>query len=317
MKQYLLVTIDTEADAPKRRPKYPLSLDNVKGIPRLQNLFKKYNVKPVYFITYPVATDKESINILKEFLDKKEIEIGAHLHPWTNPPFLSEREKRQLGYPHNSPLEFEKLSNLTEVIETSFGQKPLSYRAGRYGFDEESLGFLEKLGFSVDSSITPNLNWSFDGGPNFAGFNLIEPYFLNPDNIKKSGESQVLEVPLSIVLNRELPLSLKRTYSFLLPEIKFIFKKTGLIKSLWLRPSISSFEEMKFVINTLTEKGIGIFNMMFHSNEILESASPYSKTKKETENFFLKLEKILDYLIFQKKVESKTFSEIYPILAKK
>ena len=311
MKQYFFVTIDTEADAPKRRPKYPLSLDNVKSIPRLQNLFKKYNVKPVYFITYPVATDKESINILKEFLDKQEIEIGAHLHPWTTPPFLSEREKRQLGYPHNSPLEFEKLSNLTEVIETSFGQKPLSYRAGRYGFDRESLGFLEKLGFLVDSSIAPSMNWSFDGGPNFADFNLLESYFLNPNDIKKKGESQVLEVPLSIVLNRELIQFLRRAYNFLPPEIKFIFKKTGLIKTFWLRPSISSFEEMKFVVDTLTKKGVGALNMMFHSNEILEGASPYSKTKKETENFFLRLEKILDYLIFQKKAESKILFEYY------
>ena len=176
MKTYLAITIDTEIDSPKWKPEFPPTLNNIKAIPKLQSLFKKYKVRPTYLVTFPVATNKESIDVFKGFLKKKEIEIGAHLHPWSNPPFLSEKERFELTYPHLSQLEFKKLANLTEVIETSFGKRPVSYRAGRYGFDGETLKGLEKLGYLVDASITPNINWSFDGGPNFADFTLTQPY---------------------------------------------------------------------------------------------------------------------------------------------
>ena len=315
MKTYFVVTIDTEIDSPKWKPTSPLSLRNIKAISRLQDLFKRYKVKPTYLLTFPVATCEESIDIFKEFLKKKEIEIGAHLHPWTNPPFSSEKEKFKLGYPHHSQSEFKKLANLTEVIETSFGKRPVSYRAGRYGFDEESLEYLERLGYLVDASITPSINWERDGGPNFIDFTQTQPYFLDPKNIKESGQSSVLEVPLSIIFNRDLSKFSKKVYNNLPLALKFILKKTGLIKPIWLRPSISSFEEMKFLCDFLIISGEGVLNMMFHSNELTHGTSPYIKTPEGVEDFFLKLEKILDYLILQKKIESKTLFELYKVKA--
>ena len=311
MKTYFVVTIDTEIDSSDWKPKLLWSLKNIRAIPKLQNLFKKYNVRPTYLITYPIAKDKQSVNMFEEFLKKGEIEIGAHLHPWTTPPFSSEKEKIKLGYPHHSFLELEKLKMLTQTIENSFGKKPCSYRAGRYGFDEESLSFLKKLGYLVDTSISPNLNWSFDKGPNFSDFFETKPYFLNSQDIKKSGESSVLEIPISIIVNRNLPIFFKKIYNNLPFKLKYVFKKTGILKTLWLRPSVSSFEEMKAVCDFLLVEGNSVLNMMFHSNEIIAGTSPYIQTEKDSEEFFNKLAKILDYLINQKKLESKTLSELY------
>ena len=143
MENYLAITIDTEADSPNWKPQKIPSLENIKEIPKLQELLKKYGVRPTYFITYSVAEDEFSKKILQKLLDRKGIEIGAHLHPWVNPPFSSEEEKLSLSYPHHSELEMEKLSALTKRIEQSFGLKPVSYRAGRYGFDEESLKLIK------------------------------------------------------------------------------------------------------------------------------------------------------------------------------
>jgi peptidoglycan/xylan/chitin deacetylase (PgdA/CDA1 family) len=311
MKNYLVVTIDTETDSPRWKPQYPFGLENIKVVPKLQKLFEKYNVKATYLVTYPVAKDKKSVEILGDFLKKQEIEIGAHLHPWSNPPFSSEAEKFKLGYPHLSKLEFEKLVSLTESIEKSFNIKPVSYRAGRYGFDNESLGYLEKLGYLIDTSITPGINWFLDAGPNFAGFNSNQPYFLDSKNIKLPGKSPVLEVPLSIIINRNLPYFFDRAYKSLPLEIKYILRKIRLIKTLWLRPSISSFEEMKYVSDFILAKGQKIvLNMMFHSNELLAGANPYVRTNEEADYFFSRLDKILNYLIFQKNLESKTLSEL-------
>ncbi len=310
MKRYLVVTIDTEVDSPKWKPKHPLSLNNIKAIPRLQGLFKKYNIKATYLLSYPVATNKESIDILGEFLERKEIEIGAHLHPWTTPPFSSSKERFQLSYPHRSKLEFEKLLNLTKAIKESFKIQPVSYRAGRYGFDKETLEHLERLGYLVDCSITPTINWSFDGGPNFGDFLQTQPYFLNKEDLKNPGKSNILEVPVSIVINKQLPKFLGKLYRYSPLEIKYIFRKIKLVKTIWLRPSISSFEELRFLCDLLINKGNNVFNMMFHSNELVPGNSPYIKTETQVEIFFSRLEKILDYLISKKEAESKTLSEL-------
>jgi hypothetical protein len=314
MKKYLLITIDTEIDSPYWKPELPFSLKNIKAVLRLQKLFQKYDIKATYLVTYPVADNKESKSILKEFSDREEIEIGTHLHTWTTPPFLSGREKLKLDYPHRSKLELEKLSTLTQKIETSFGKRPISYRAGRYGFDRESLKYLKDLNYLIDSSITPSINWSSDGGPNFADFTQLKPYFLDENDIKKSGQSSILEVPISIAVNRKLPSFLSQAYCHLPMEIKGLLKKINLIKTIWLRPSIFSFEEMKWLSDYLLDSDNQVLNMMFHSNELLAGTSPYVKTKKQEENFFLNLENILNYLIFQKKLESKTLFGFYQIM---
>ena len=299
MSKYLTITIDTETDSPRWEPEFPYSLNNVKALPKLQNLFEKNSVKPTYLITYPVTQDKESVAILKDILGKKEAEVGTHLHPWTTPPFHSEKERLELSYPHRSSLEREKLANLTATIEQTFGVKALSYRAGRYGFDEDSLKILEELGYLVDSSITPTMNWSSDGGPNFARNENTQPYYLN----------RILEVPISIVTSRKLP-----GYNNFLPKVKAVLRRIGLVKTVWLRPSIASFGEMKWLADSLLDKGVSVLTIMFHSNELIRGTSPYVKTEREEEIFWERLNKILNYLVLDKKLESKTLSEIPLIL---
>ncbi len=313
MENYLAITIDTEADSPNWKPQKNLSLENIKEIPKLQELFQKYGARPTYLLTYSVVADEASREIFQEFLGKETIEVGAHLHPWVNPPFVSEGEKLDLSYPHRSKLEMEKLSVLTEKIEQSFGRRPLSYRAGRYGFDEESLSCLKKLGYRVDSSLAPYTDWRFDGGPDFSDIKESNPYFLNEKDIRGSGGSGVLEVPISIILNKGLADPLQRVYDGFPSQLKRAVKKSGLVKPVWLRPSISSFLEMKFVSERLLEKGINVLNMMFHSYELAAGKNPYLKTEGEVEVFFQKLENILSYLICDKKVQSKTLSEVYGI----
>ena len=90
---YLIVTIDTEEDnwGEYYLPEY--SLRNIEEIPKLQDLFNEFNVKPTYLITYPVATNERAVFILKRILDEGKCEIGNHCHPWNTPPFEEERNK--------------------------------------------------------------------------------------------------------------------------------------------------------------------------------------------------------------------------------
>jgi peptidoglycan/xylan/chitin deacetylase (PgdA/CDA1 family) len=290
MDKNLFVTIDTEIDNPKGRADFPYSLNNIGGIPKLQELFKKYGVKPTYLITYPVAANKESIDILKKAMSEGT-EIGAHLHPWTCPPFESEEEKTEQGYPHNSKLEEEKLIELTRAIKEAFGIKPVSYRAGRYGIDENSIEILKKHGYKIDCSVTPTMNWSNDKGPNFSKIKNSDPYDWNG----------ILEIPITIRIKKGLTL-----FNKLSPMQKAILKKLDLYKTVWLRPSVSSFSDMKWIIENNESD---VLNMMFHSNELMQGTSPYTKDEKKAEEFWKRLDNILDYLVNEQKVKSKTLCE--------
>ena len=84
----LLVIIDTEEEFDWSRP---LSRDNtsvtsIAAQPRAHDLFAKYGIVPTYVIDYPVATSDLAIRTLGELAAGGACEIGAHLHPWVNPP---------------------------------------------------------------------------------------------------------------------------------------------------------------------------------------------------------------------------------------
>ena len=111
----LIVTIDTEGDNQwDYQSRKQVNLDNIKKIPYLQKLFDKYNVRPVYLVSYPVARDAESTGIIKQILKDKKCEVGGHFHPWSTPP-IKEEHVRDTTPPHHLGTEEvkEKLKLLT------------------------------------------------------------------------------------------------------------------------------------------------------------------------------------------------------------
>src|SRR4030095_8423857 len=92
-------------------------------------------------------------------------EIGTHLHPWSSPPFRPE-DLAAHTYPHNLPVDLldRQLRELTAAIEENLGVRPTTYRAGRNGFDGRTLPILERLGYTVDTSVDPLFNERRKGG---------------------------------------------------------------------------------------------------------------------------------------------------------
>src|SRR5208337_1476965 len=117
----LVITIDTEEDNWGVFSPTGHTLKNLDRIPVLQELFDAYNVKPTYLITYPVATDTESITLLREIEKSGRCEIGMHCHPWNTPPF------EEIPGDNNSmlcnlpcDLQYKKMSSLTDAIAKNF-----------------------------------------------------------------------------------------------------------------------------------------------------------------------------------------------------
>ena len=152
-------------------------VEHMRHIGRAQEVFDSFGIVPNYVIDYPIASQPLGYETLRRYQDDGRALIGTHLHPWVSPP-LTEALTRANTYPGNLPraLEYDKLAVLTETITANFGRRPLTYLAGRYGNGANSAAILEQLGYEVDISVAPRIDYRADGGPDYSGFSA-EPFW--------------------------------------------------------------------------------------------------------------------------------------------
>ena len=306
---FFMVGVDTEADDQwTLEGRKRLSVANARALPRLQALCDAYGVRPSYLVTHEMATREPSRSILRDLSATGGCEIGAHLHPWSSPPY---REEDLVGrYPSQlelSALEAQ-LKELTAAIETSVGVRPVSYRAGRHGFDSRSLRILEDLQYRVDTSVDPLFNETRKGGPSFAGA-PVSPYWPDHGDVRAKGDSNILEIPVSSATTPALPKALERRFTNL-PAIPWrgYLKRLGL-RAVWLRPSYSSVEDAKALATALVARGVPTLNMLFHSSELVPEGSPYNRTDADVDRFFERLERVFEHIMKRLAARGVTYRE--------
>jgi hypothetical protein len=315
-----VLTIDTEGDNQWNHGN-ELTVENIKYIPRFQNLCEKYFIKPTYLVTYEVCEDVFAREIFKDYLKADKAEIGAHLHSWTTPPYLDKDGYRFNDINHafaselSGDLLAEKIKNLTNRIEDSFGKRSLSFRSGRYGFNRNVARELADNSYLVDSSVTPFMRWASlqgipggMGGPDFIDHAPF-PFRYNFDN------RSLIEIPVTI-LPTKFPLNISKRIainyfrnvdkSFLLRIFrKFLFKN----QPLWLRPlpwmDISLFDELLIEAKKIK---LPYIVMMFHSSELMPGCSIYRSDKDAVEKLYVLLELFFD-LLREKNIPSVTLTE--------
>jgi hypothetical protein len=293
------ITIDTEPDCDIHwKRSQPLTFESVlSGIPDiLRPIWNTYGIKPVYFVSPEVISNKQCCEILKNEI-KSGAEIGTHLHSEYIEPQVKHNEAAGTVsnefpcFAYDDNVEFEKIRNLTDLIKLNLNVQPVSYRAARYGADLATIKSLEKLGYKVDSSVTPGINWFSAGGPDHSAA-PHQPYSVSSENLYAGGNMKILEVPVTIWKKR-FPL---------LPDKWLLYR--------WLRPTIMTVFEMKRIVNEFNRLENPVLNMMFHSMEIIPGKSPYVRTGFEQKLFLRRLEKIIKYII-KKGFENKTLEMIY------
>src|SRR4029079_14201565 len=132
---HLLVGIDTEGDNQwDAAARADQRFENIYALAKLHALFARHGVRPTYVITYPVETDPVSASVLRGLHGGGDCEIGAHHHAWETPPCTVEDVTRH-PYAASLPLDqFEaQLASLTDAIGAAVGDRPVSYRSGRFG----------------------------------------------------------------------------------------------------------------------------------------------------------------------------------------
>lgn len=315
-----ILTIDTEGDNQWDHGR-KVTVENIKFIPRFQDLCRRYSIKPTYLVTSEVCDDNYASELFSGYIKDDIAEVGAHLHSWTTPPFLDKDgfryNDRNHAFATELSLDFlaEKIMNLTQQIENSFGRRPLSFRSGRYGFDDGIAGLLIEKSYTVDSSVTPYVNWSAqagipggNGGPDFIG-SLPFPY-----EYQLNGGS-ILEIPITIMptrfpLNRSL--SIARSYFRKVDQnimLKLLRKLLYKNQPLWLRPTPGTdIGLLNELLNETENKDLPFINMMFHSSELMPGCSKYRPDEASVEELYKLLENFFTLLSY-KRIGSVTLAE--------
>lgn len=161
------------------------------GLPRLLDLYSKYDVKATMFYTGDIVEiEPEVIDLSKD----RGHEIGCH------------------GYTHYSTTGFDvmnldeqvnQLNKSKKIIEDVAG-KIISFRSPELRINGDTMKALEKSGFSIDSSISSQ---RFDGPFSYGTsmkFNWLHsprgPYTPSKTNPFQKGKSSILEIPVSALI---------------------------------------------------------------------------------------------------------------------
>lgn len=285
-----IITVDTEADN-QWGDGGEASLKNIEGLPRFQALCERFGFVPTYLVTSEVAADDQAVYLLSSWQNAGRAEVGAHLHPWTTPPF-DEKDKSH-AYPSElgDQVLRKKLENLTNLITERVGRTPTSYRAGRFGFDDRQAKILAGLGYVADCSVTPKVSWQKldkwgSRGPDFRSAS-VWPYRL---------ADSLWEIPLTILLTgpiRKEDLALVK---------KFLLMNDGLIKKIlnklffqlkWLRifPNSNSSAWSK-ILKSARDNNLPVVEFIIHSSELWPGTSPYAKDAAAVEKIYQELERM-------------------------
>jgi hypothetical protein len=233
---------------------------------------------PTYLLTVEVMEHDASVEALRALNHAHE--LGTHLHA----AFIEPQKKHQVYDGIDSPdmqchlpaeIEYGKLASLTQLFKQRFGYAPTSFRAGRFGAGKNTVPSLQRLGYLVDTSVTPHVLWRHELGDVDYRKALEQPYFPSVDSLLKptTGEGvTVLEVPVTT-----------RPRFMRFPR--------------WFRPWLSGVDGMKDVARYQLKRHAGeryiVLNMMFHSMEVIERASPYPQSGDDVKRYLSDLQEAL------------------------
>ena len=291
--QRFLIFVDTEEEfdwsQPRRRDS--TSVEAVKALPDIHDLMRGYGVKPAYLVDYPVATDAKAVEVLAGFQQGGGATIGAQLHPWVNPPFL-ERVVARNSFPGNLPRSVEraKIDTLSRAIETSFGTRPIVYRAGRYGVGPNTEALLDELGYRLDVSVRPYFDYGGEGGPNFHHIDPA-PYWTGP-------ERRLIELPLSSTFLGGLRGVGETAFRLAcrVPHLNGLLARGRLLSRVALTPEGIPQEEAVQAVHKMLADGERLISISFHSPSVEPGHTPYVRDKEDLARFFAWFDAVLGTL---------------------
>jgi peptidoglycan/xylan/chitin deacetylase (PgdA/CDA1 family) len=311
----LLVVIDTEEEFDWDRPlaRENTSVSSIGAQHRAQDIFAKYGVVPTYVIDYPVATHDPALRVLGDFVADGGCEIGAHLHPWVNPPH-EEAVNARNSYPGNLParLERDKLERLTQAIAENLGRRPTAYKAGRFGVGPNTAGTLAELGYDIDLSVVPYTSFAADGGPDFRSFDY-RPFWIDRHR-------RLLEIPVTTGFAGAVAGCGRWLFPVLhgRPGRKLwapgVAARLRLLERIRLTPEGIDHAAHRRLSESLLRRGCRIFSLTYHSPSLRPGNTPYVRDDRDLTEFLRRIDRYLDYFVNDLGGKPTTPFELYRLL---
>jgi peptidoglycan/xylan/chitin deacetylase (PgdA/CDA1 family) len=289
-----LITIDTEGDNLWAHPK-TLTTENAKYLGRFQALCERYAYKPTYLTDYEMVMCPVYREFATDAQHRGAAEIGMHLHAWNTPPAVSLTSDDHYFGPYlieyPEPVIREKVRVLTRLLEEHFQITPVSHRAGRWAFNEVYARILVEHGYKVDCSVAPGVSYEMHlgnpdgmGGMNYKDF-PTSPYFLSLDNIREPGDSDLLELPVTIM-------DLRPSWTKRIPRNSLVGRVVNRLRPsvAWLRPTGKNLSSMLRVVRRAAAERAPCVEFMLHSSEFMPGGSPTFATERDIDVLYEHLE---------------------------
>jgi hypothetical protein len=288
-----MLFVDTEEefdwDAPFSRTGHGVTVLN--GMARGQAYFAAAGVKPIYVTDYPVIDSDAAAGMMGVWLADGAADIGAHLHPWVNPPHVEEvsAANSYVGFLPEA-VERAKLETLCQRIAARFGQRPVAYRAGRYGVGPNSAQLLSEAGFRLDSSVRSRFDYSGQYGPDFSGLPL-HPYWAGRDRA-------LVELPLSTAFVGLLRGGGEKLYRAVQDKRRLAgaLARARMLSRVPLTPEGVPVRDAIQAIDALIEEGVRVLNFSFHSPTLEPGHTPYVRDERDRTAFYRWWDAVLNHL---------------------
>lgn len=287
------VFVDTEEEfdwnAPFRRDGWGTGA--IAALPAAHARFRDGGAAVIYVVDHPVAVDPAAVDALRAIASDDRAEIGAHLHPWVNPPYV-EAVSGPNSFAGNLPrdLEAAKLDALGHALSDAFGRAPRIYRAGRYGIGPNTHALLAERGYRIDASIRARYNYARQRGPDFRGIGS-EAFRVTPDGA-------LTAVPFGTVFTGHLRrwgeplLRLKEA----LPGWQGLLSRTGMVERVSLTPEGTPLPLALDAVRVAVGEGVRLLSFAYHSPSLVPGHTPYVRDAADLATFWRWWDRVFDLL---------------------
>lgn len=304
----LILTVDVEADN-QWSFDGTISIGNLCRLPRFQSLCESYGFTPTYLMAYECLGDSDVVASMRDWQERGAAEVGAHLEPWTTPPFIAEEIRNPAIQAFPCELSHDcfaqKLATLTAGIERSMGRAPRSFRAARWGVSGTMLPELLRQGYIADCSVTPKISWQkmagLPGGPGGPDFQRapVVPYWPSTEDVCKPGCGQIVEIPMTVLYTgpfvREGS-NPARWFSRMGEGILKRILNRFLFRGEWLRIGPHSrSRDWEAIYRAARRNRLDVLEFMIHSSELMPGGSPLVRTEQHAEAVLERMSAMLEY----------------------
>lgn len=295
------ISIDTEEDDWASYAAQGASVRNIQRLPELQECFQRWGARPSYLVNRPPLLDADSVEVLGELARTEGVEIGAHCHPWNTPPFADDGAHRSMMCAFSDAANRAKLAEIRRCHHSELGNEPTTFKAGRWGMGPSVARPLAALGFEVDCSVTPLIDWTPETGPDYLDA-PHQPYRFRPDApLLRDLLGTMVEMPSTVGYLSGDPRRREGVRRWIegsplrRAKVLGIADRTGLLARRWLSPETSSGDTMARLADACVSRGASFLQLTFHSCALLPGSTPFVRDEHDRRKFLGAVDRLLSH----------------------